>query len=265
MSPGRRHSSVAIKQKLSPAAGVATVAVDAPSTAGERYRALPAEEHFHWRAGEITRLESFSDVVFGFALTLLIISLDVPRSYDLLMADLRGFIPFAVCFAGLVAIWRVHYIYSRRYGLEDSYTVFLNMVLLLVVLFYVYPLKFILSFTFYLLTGSGESGDISFHHASVLMQLFSLGFTTLYLLFTLMYSHANKLSSKLQLNAVERRQTKDAVQLYGANCLVGVLSFAAAFKSPILAGMIFCVLTPISVIHSVVAKKRIKRLLAERA
>jgi hypothetical protein len=98
MSPGRRHSSTAIKQKPSPAAGVATVAVAAPFTAGERHRALPAEEHFRWRAGEITRLESFSDVVFGFALTLLIISLDVPRSYDLLMADLRDFVPFAVCF-----------------------------------------------------------------------------------------------------------------------------------------------------------------------
>ena len=104
----------------------------APSRAvlAEHRRGLLPEMYFRWRAGEITRLEAFCDVVFGFALTLLVVSLEVPRTYAELMAAIRGFVPFAACFAQLVLIWRGHYRFSRRYGLEDPYTVFLNVVLL---------------------------------------------------------------------------------------------------------------------------------------
>ena len=116
--------------------------------ASEHRRGLLPEKYFRWRSGEITRLEAFCDVVFGFALTLLVVSLEVPRNYAELMAAMRGFVPFAVCFAQLVMIWRAHYIFSRRYGLEDRYIVFLNVVLLFVVLFYVYPLKFVFTMLF---------------------------------------------------------------------------------------------------------------------
>ena len=43
------------------------------------HRLLAPEKDFCWRAGEITRLEAFCDVVFGFAITLLVVSLEVPR------------------------------------------------------------------------------------------------------------------------------------------------------------------------------------------
>src|SRR3954470_20402870 len=102
--------------------------------------ALFPEKDFRWRAGEITRLEAFCDVVFGFAITLLVVSLEVPRTYAELMADMRGFLPFAICFAQLIQIWFTHYRFSRRYGLEDTYTLILNVLLLFLVLFYVYPL-----------------------------------------------------------------------------------------------------------------------------
>jgi uncharacterized membrane protein len=114
----------------------------------EQRAGLLPEKYFCWRAGEITRLEAFCDVVFGFAITLLVVSLEVPHSYAELMSAMRGFFPFAICFAQLVMIWREHYRFSRRYGLEDPYTVFLNVVLLFLVLFYVYPLKFVFSLLF---------------------------------------------------------------------------------------------------------------------
>src|SRR3984893_5354308 len=116
-------------------------------TAAHRPTIVP-EKYFRWRAGEITRLEAFCDVIFGFAITLLVVSLEVPHSYAELMADLRGFFPFAVCFAQLVLIWRTHYKFSRRYGLQDDYTLLLNVVLLFLVLFYVYPLKFVFTTLF---------------------------------------------------------------------------------------------------------------------
>src|SRR5215831_15253666 len=77
--------------------------------ASEHRRGLLVEKYFRWRAGEITRLEAFCDVVFGFAITLLVVSLEVPRNYEELITAMRGFVPFAVCFAQLVLIWRGHY------------------------------------------------------------------------------------------------------------------------------------------------------------
>ena len=97
---------------------------------------LPERRH------EVSRLEAFSDAAFAFALTLLVVSLDVPQSYDQLMQIMRGFPSFACCFALLVWIWYEHNLFFRRYGLHDPWTVFVNGMLLFVTLFYVYPLKF---------------------------------------------------------------------------------------------------------------------------
>src|ERR1051326_6106757 len=104
---------------------------------------IGVEKDFRWRAGEITRLEGFSDAVFAFAVTLLVVSLEVPHTFDELLDAMRGFAAFALCFAMLSQVWFHHYRYFRRYGLQDTFTVALNSVLLFVVLFYVYPLKFV--------------------------------------------------------------------------------------------------------------------------
>src|SRR3979411_1875207 len=96
----------------------------------------------HYRR-EVSRIEGFSDAVFAFAVTLLVVSLEVPRTFNELWSAMRGFLAFAICFALLFQVWWRHHTYFRRYGLEDTVTKALTGVLLFVVLFYVYPLKFL--------------------------------------------------------------------------------------------------------------------------
>jgi uncharacterized membrane protein len=60
---------------------------------------------FRWRSHEITRIEGFSDAVFAFAVTLLVVSLEVPRTFDELAGAMQGFIAFALGSALLFVIW----------------------------------------------------------------------------------------------------------------------------------------------------------------
>jgi len=229
---------------------------------GSHGSGIVPEKYFRWRAGEITRLEAFCDVVFGFAITLLVVSLEVPHTYAELMADMRGFLPFAACFAQLAMIWRTHYRFSRRYGLEDPYTVFLNVVLLFLVLFYVYPLKFVFTLLFAEITGTDASANMGWHEASVLMRIYAAGFAAVFLLFVLMYAHAYRLRRELGLNPVEVLETRFAMQENLLLALVGVSSFLVAFKSPGWAGWVYLAIGPLLAIHGSIFGKRV-RLLAE--
>ena len=53
---------------------------------------------FRWRSHEISRIEGLSDAVFGFAITLLVVSLEVPKTFNELLHAMRGFGAFAICF-----------------------------------------------------------------------------------------------------------------------------------------------------------------------
>src|SRR5947209_17499716 len=99
---------------------------------GGAYNGVP------WRSHETTRIEALSDAVFAFAVTLLIVSLEVPQTFNDLWGKMQGFGAFAISFAILFQVWYTQHIFFRRYGLQDTLTVVLNGVLLFLVLFYMY-------------------------------------------------------------------------------------------------------------------------------
>jgi uncharacterized membrane protein len=197
---------------------------------------------FRLRGREVSRLEAFSDVVFGFALTLIVVSLEVPSSYAELMNIMRGFPAFAICFVMLTWVWYCHHTFFRRYALTDEVTVALNTALLFVVLFYTYPMKFMFAM---ITTRSAGGAD-----ASQLFLIYGLGFAGIFAIYVLMYLHAWRKRDELELNPVERHDTITMLQMYGAYVAIGLLSVALGVTLTgrwlSLAGFIYFTIGPVS-------------------
>ncbi|HEV8375938.1 MAG TPA: hypothetical protein VGR38_06840, partial [Candidatus Polarisedimenticolia bacterium] len=96
----------------------------------------------------------------------------------------------------LVWVWYWQYVFFRRYGLQDRITLALNAALLFVVLFYVYPLKFL----FTLVVGQFTGGDRAVRlpdgslesvilpgQSATLMLIYSADFVAVFLLFALLF------------------------------------------------------------------------------
>ena len=183
---------------------------------------------FRPRGTEVTRIEGFSDAVLGFALTLLVVSLEVPRTFHDLMQTMRGFVPFAICFVLLMQIWFKHYGFFRRYGLQDTPTRLLNAVLLFIVLFYVYPLKYLWS---HLISASGRL-NVDPSEGQTLMVIYGLGGAAVFSIFVLLHRHAWQLRDELELNELERYDTRASIRENALLAAVPLLSVLLAWILP---------------------------------
>lgn len=187
---------------------------------------IPGEQGFRWRGAEITRLEGFSDAVFAFAVTLLVVSLEVPKDFTELIDTMHGFTAFGICFALLAHIWAQHYRFFRRYGLQTAWPTFLNCTLLFCVLFYVYPLKFLFNMP---LRASAQSVPAE---SRVLFLIYGFGYAAVYLVFALLYLHAWRKRDELVLTTLERIRTQHSLVDNVAMVIVGLMSAALAWVLP---------------------------------
>ena len=184
---------------------------------------------FRLRGEDVWRVEGFSDAVFAFAVTLLVVSLEVPKTFDELLNTMRGFLAFAISFALLLSVWYEHYKFFRRYGLRDTPTLWLNSALLFVVLLYVYPLKFIFTLVVDQLLGFGGATEmIKPSQGPLLMEIFGAGFVAVQLVFVLLYLRAYSLRTALELDARELLITREQVQSFLLNVSVGLASVVIA-------------------------------------
>ncbi len=198
---------------------------------------------------EITRLEGFSDAVFGFALALLVVSVEVPDTYVELMNTMRGFGAIACCFAIISWIWYEHNLFFRRYGSQDGWTILLNLVLLFVVLFYVYPLKFIFTMLLGGVFGvSRPPGVGSSVDGASLMLLYSVAVFVLFLVFALLYWHALRNREELELDTLGLHDATTGMWRHLLTALLALVSITLALALPrqaSWAGLIYFLLGPL--------------------
>ncbi|MET0648450.1 MAG: TMEM175 family protein [Pyrinomonadaceae bacterium] len=222
---------------------------------------------------DVSRIEALSDGVFAFAITLLVVSLEVPRTFNDLLVMMRGFLAFAITFAMLFHVWFVQYKFFRRYGLADNFTIWMTALLLFVVLFYVYPLKFVwtlminvaLGFGATVTTAAGQTEPVvRASQMPLLLAVYGLGFAAVFAIFSLMYWHAHHQRRALELNELETFDTRTLMHENALMAAVGLLSVGLALSgtviSSLLAGLTYWLIGPVMYLHGSARGRRRKRL-----
>ena len=203
---------------------------------------------------EISRLEAFSDAVFGFALALLVVSANPPSSYAELMDRMAGGVSFACCFALLVWIWYEHNSFFRRFGMRDGYTILINSVLLFVILLYVYPLKFMFDSAFArMLPRLSPPQPMRLYELANASAVYAVGFIVIFSLFALLYWRAYANRAVLGLSELDAFDATSSMGHHLVSVAVGVLSFLVAASAPLwlapIAPMVYIVMGPFHYVY----------------
>lgn len=180
------------------------------------------------RGRQTTRLETFVDAAFAFALTMLVISVDsIPRSFDELLQALKGVPAFAASFAIMIMFWLGHYRWSRRYGIEDTGSVVLSLALVFLMLVFLYPLRLMASGAFYSVSGGWLPGEIEITRISQLRFMFLLygvGFMLMSIVLLALYARVQRVALDPPLSAEDRAVAAVEVQAWGILASMGALS-----------------------------------------
>lgn len=195
--------------------------------------AFKEKSGFIWRGHDVSRIESFSDAVFAFSITILIVALEVPQTFAELKNVLFGFIGFAFSFALICYIWYCHYRYFRRYGLHSGIIFFYNSVLLFFVLFYIFLLKFLSGYLQNIFSGGnglvtdssgGKIVIMNMQEGQDLMVIYSVGFMAIFFVLVLMHVYAYKKRNDLNMTQTEVLLTVATIIEHSIMVLTGFIS-----------------------------------------
>ena len=159
------------------------------------------------RGHQVTRLESFVDASFAFAVTLLVISLNgLPDSPDALILALKRIPAFAGSFAAIGLFWYQHNVWSRRFGLDDTRSIVLSLVLVFMVLVYVYPLRILFASLFAWLSNGWFPSDFrirSLEDLKLMFSVYALAFGSMGVAISALEANALRLRAQIGLDRLE--------------------------------------------------------------
>lgn len=196
---------------------------------------------FRLRGLDMTRMETFTDAAFAFALTLLVVSLDPPTTMRALRATLAYVPGFVISAILLMVFWNGHHRWSRRYGLDDRATIVLSCVLVFTVLVFVYPLRFMSNaITGFMasLTGMPIGPDVralgitGLQDVNGMFAIYGVGFMTMSAAIALLNLHAWRRRDALGLDPAERLATRVEIGTWCILFLAGLVSTVVASAFP---------------------------------
>ncbi|HEX4641618.1 MAG TPA: TMEM175 family protein, partial [Chthoniobacterales bacterium] len=176
------------------------------------------------------------DAAFAFAVTVMVIAPErVPDTSAALLDAFRNVPAFIASVAVLGIFWRGHWLWSRRYGLEDGVSILISWSLLVTILIYIYPLKAIFGSMFYFMSGGrlGHALGVRVEgQARAIFAVYAIGFIALGTEILLLYLRAWKLREPLRLNAREQFLTRAEVSGWCIPITVGIVSLVLALTVP---------------------------------
>ena len=228
--------------------------------------ALPRLRGFRLRGMDMTRLETFIDAAFAFSVTMMVISVDrVPDNVNDLLAAFRNVPAFMASIAVLGLFWRGHWLWSRRYGLEDGVSIFISWSMLVTILIYIYPLKVVFGGMWYLLSGHAVGQSISLHteaQARALFAIFAIGFTAIALEILLLNLRAYYLRGALRLNQLERVTAQGEITGWGVPVVIGIISLVLALTLPwthiLWSGWVYFSMIVLEPLHAIYRRRRLR-------
>ncbi|HEY2138478.1 MAG TPA: TMEM175 family protein [Chthoniobacterales bacterium] len=199
---------------------------------------LPRSRGFRLRGLEMTRLETFIDAAFAFAISMLVIAAQqIPDDIEKLLNAFKN-VPTFICSIVVLGIfWWGHWKWSRRYGLEDGVSTLISWGMIATILIYIYPLKANFGAMWYLLS-DGSIGqrfglNTTAAQARALFTVYALGFVAIAAEILLLYVRAWQLREPLRLDAEEQAMTRREMEGWSIPVSVGILALVLALTLPI--------------------------------
>ncbi len=227
--------------------------------------ALPRLDGFRLRGMQMTRLETFIDAAFAFAITMLVIAAQqIPDDIAALLAAFRNVPTFIFSIFVIGIFWRGHWLWSRRYGLEDGVSIFISWAMLVTILIYIYPLKAVFGAMFHYLS-EGRVGlrlvPTSNAQVRTLFAVYAIGFSAIALEIWLLNLRAWQLREPLRLNARERLMTRGQLNGWCIPITVGLVSLLLALTLPIeqlaWSGWVYFSMAIVVPLHSFIRRRRL--------
>ena len=230
--------------------------------------ALPRLRGFRLRGMEMTRLETFIDAAFAFAISMLVIAAQqIPDNIQALLAAFKNVPTFVCSIAVLGIFWRGHWLWSRRYGLEDRASILISWAMIVTILIFIYPLKAIFGAMWYLLSSGQVGQPFSLHttesQARTIFAIYALGLIAISAEILLLNLRAWQLREPLRLNARERLVTRGELTGWSIPVSVGIISFVLALILPreqiAWSGWVYFSMALLVPLHSAYRRRRTKQ------